>query len=95
MVDEVVSGEGVDELAIAVVVRDGDCDELSVARGRREPFGPEEEAVPVRREQRRRDEDQWIVACVRRVDDRRDRRVVACHETPEQLLHARDSRGLR
>ena len=95
MVDEVVSREGVDELAIAAVVRGGDGHELAVARGRREPFGPDEEAVSVRREQRRRDEDQRIVACVRRLDDRRDRRVVARHETSEQLVHARDNRGLR
>jgi hypothetical protein len=32
---------------------------------------------------------------VRRVDDRRDRRVVARQETSEQLAHARDNRGLR
>ena len=83
MVGEVVSRESVDEFAIATVVRGGDGDELAVPRGRREPFGPDEEAVSVRREQRRRDEDQWIVACVRSVDDRGDRRVVAGHETSE------------
>jgi hypothetical protein len=32
---------------------------------------------------------------VRRVDDRCDRRIVARHETPEQLVHARDIRGRR
>ena len=95
MVDEVVSGEGVDELAIAAVVRGGDGDELAVARGRGKAFGPYEEAVSVRREQRRRNEDQRIVACMRSLDDRRDRRVVACYETSEQVLHARDNRGLR
>ena len=47
MVDEVVSREGVDELAIAAVVRGRDGHELAVARGRREPFGPDEEAVSV------------------------------------------------
>jgi hypothetical protein len=31
---------------------------------------------------------------VRRVDDRRDRRVVARKETSDQLVHARDDRGL-
>ena len=83
VVDEVVSREGVDELAITLMVCDGDGDELTVARSRRAPFGPDEEAVSVRCEQRRRDEDQWIVACVRRLDDRRDRRVIACYETSE------------
>ena len=83
MVDEVVSRESVDELAIAAMVRGGDRHDLAVARGRREPFGPDEQAVSVRREERRSDEDQRIVACVRRVDDRRDRRVIACYETSE------------
>ncbi len=95
VVDEVVPREGVDEPAIAAVVRGRDGHHLAVARGRRESFGPREEAVSVRREQRRRHEDQWIVAGVRGVDDRRDRRVVAGHETPEQLVHARDDRGPR
>jgi len=81
MVDEVVSGKCVDELAIAAVVRSGDGEQLAVPRGRREAFGAGEEAVSVRREQGRGDEDQWIVACLRRLDDRRDRRVVAGHET--------------
>jgi len=83
MVDEVVSRQGVDDLAIAAVVRGRDGDELAVARGRREPSGPAEEAVSVRREQCGRNEDQRIVACLRRLDDRRDRRVVARYEAPE------------
>jgi len=83
MVDEVVSREGVYELAIAAVVRDGDGHDLAVARARREPLGPDEEPVSVPREQRRCDEDQWIVACLRGLDDRRDRRVIACYETSE------------
>ena len=40
VVDEVVSREGVDELAIAAVVRGGDGHELAVARGRRERLRP-------------------------------------------------------
>ena len=40
--------------------------------------------VAVGREQRRRDEDQRIVAGARRLDDRGDRRVVADHEPAEQ-----------
>lgn len=77
MVDEVVSRQGVDGLVVAAVVRGGDGDELAVARGRRERFCPAEEEVSVRGKQCRRNEDQGIVACLRRVDDRRDRRVVA------------------
>ena len=95
VVDEVVSRQGVDELAIAAVVRGRDGHDLAVARGRREHFSPDEEAGSVWREQRRRDEDQGVVACVRRLDDRRDRRMVARNETPEQLVHARHDRGLR
>ena len=79
VVDEVVSGECVDELAVAAPVRGGDGHELAVARGRREACGLDEEAVSVRRKQCRRDEDPRIVACLRRVDDRGDRRVVARH----------------
>ena len=48
--------------------------------------GPGHEAVAVGREERRRDEDQRIVAGARRLDDRRDRRGVADHESMEQLL---------
>jgi hypothetical protein len=83
MVDKVVSRERADELAIAALVRGRNGHDLPVARGRGEPFGADEEAVSIWREQRRRDEDQRIVACTRRVDDRGDRRVVAGHETSE------------
>ncbi len=50
---------------------------------------------PCWREQRRRDEDQRIVAGVRRLDDRLDRGVVSHHESPQQLVHVRDDRGRR
>ena len=95
MVDEVISCQGVDDFAIAAVVGGCDGDELPVARGGRERLGPDEETVSVRREQCRRNEDQRIVACLRRLDDRRDRRVVARYEASKQLLHARDNRGRR
>ena len=62
MVDEVVAGEGVDELALAAPVRAGDRHELAVAGRRRAGLGPGQEPVAVGREQRRRDEDQRIVA---------------------------------
>jgi len=95
MVDEVITGQGVDDLAIPAVVRGRDGDELAVARGRREPSGPNEEAVSVRREQCGRNEDQRIVACLRLLDDRRDGSVVARHEASEQFVHARDNREPR
>ena len=85
MVDEVVAGERVDELALAAPVRGGDGDELAVAGGRRDAPGAGQEPVAVGREQRRRDEDQRVVAGARRLDDRRDRRVVADHEPAEQV----------
>lgn len=95
MVDEVLSRERVDELAIAAVVCGRDGHELAVACGRREPFGPDEEPVRVWREQRRSDEDQRVVARTGLLDDRGDHRVVARDEASEQLVHARDDRGPR
>ena len=96
MVDEVVSREGVDELALAALVRGGDRDELAVARGRRERLGPGEEARLRRGANSAaatRISGSSLVA--RRLDDRRDRRVVADHEPAEQLVHGRDDRGRR
>ena len=86
MVDEVVAGEGVDELALAAPVRGGDRDELAVAR-RRAPARPARASSPSASggEQRRGDEDQRVVAGARRLDDRRDRRVVAHDEPVEQV----------
>ena len=62
MVDEVVAREGVDELALAALVREGDGDELAVAGRRRHPPGPGQQLIRLAGEQRRRDEDQRIVA---------------------------------
>jgi len=95
MVDEVVSREGVDELAVAAVVCNGDGDELAVTCCRREAPSPSEKPVSVRREQRGRDEDQWIVARLGRFHNRVDRRVVARYETSEQLVHGHDNREAR
>src|SRR4051794_26785894 len=85
MVDEVVPGERVDEFALAAPVRAGDGDELTVARRRRNALRPGQEPVAVGGEQRRRNEDQRVVARARRGEDRGDRRVVAHHEPAEQL----------
>ena len=57
MVDEVVAGEGVDELALAAPVRDGDGDELAVARRGRQAPGTGQQAVRVGGDERRRDEE--------------------------------------
>ena len=86
MVDEVVAGERVDEVALAAQVRGGDGDELAVAGGRRDAAGPRQEAVAVGREQRRGDEDRRVVAGARRLDDRRDRRGVADDELVDELV---------
>ena len=85
MVDEVIAGEGVDELALAAPMRDGDGHELAVAGRRRDALRAGQEPISVGCEQRRRHEDHRIVARARRVDDRRDRRVVADDESVEQL----------
>ena len=47
MVDEVLAGEGVDELALAAPVRARDRHELAVAGGRRDALGPREQPVAV------------------------------------------------
>ena len=62
MVDEVVAGEGVDEVALAAQVRGGDGHELAVAGRRRHSPGPGHEVVSVGGEERRRDQDHRIVA---------------------------------
>ena len=62
MVDEVVAGEGVDQVALAAQVRGGDGDELAVAGRRRHAAGAGHEAVAVGGEERRRDQDQRVVA---------------------------------
>ena len=85
VVDEVVAGEGVDELALAAPVRGGDRDELAVAGRGRDLGRPRQQAVGVGGEQGRGDEDERVVARARRRDDRGDRRVVADHETAEQV----------
>ena len=89
MVDEVVAGEGVDEVALAAQVRGGDGHELAVAGRRRHARRPGPGAVAVGGEERRRDEDHRVVAGARRLDDRGDRRGVADHESMEQLLGVR------
>ena len=86
MVDEVVAGEGVDELALAAQVRGGDGHELAVAGRRRQRAGPGHEAGAVGGEQRRRDEDHRVLAGPRGLDDRGDRRGIADHELVDQLL---------
>ena len=62
MVDEVVTGEGVDDVALAAQVRGGDGDELAVARRRRDRGRPGEQRVAVGGVQRGRDEHGRIVA---------------------------------
>jgi hypothetical protein len=62
VVDEVVAGEGVDELALAAPVGAGDRHELAVARCRCDGLGPGQEPVSAGGEERRRDEDPRIVA---------------------------------
>ena len=93
MVDEVVAGEGVDEVALAAQVRGGDGHELAVAGRRRHAAGPGHEAVAVGGEERGRDQDHRVVAGARRLDDRGDRRGVADHELMDQVLGVRWRHG--
>ena len=93
VVDEVVAGERVDELALAAQVRGGDGDELAVAGGRRElarrgPAGRRRRGrrAPPRRGRR-------VVAGARRLDDRGDRGGVADDEPVEQLSGCGDGMG--
>ena len=62
MVDEMVSGQRVDEVAVAVPVGGGDGDELAVARRRGHATGPSHEVVAVVGEEGGGHEDQRIVA---------------------------------
>ena len=57
VVDEVVAGERVDDVALAAPVRGGDRHELAVARRRRERVRAGEQPPGVGREQRGGDED--------------------------------------
>ena len=67
VVDEVVAGEGVDEVALAAQVRGGDGHELAVAGRGRQALGPGEKIVALGgREQRRGDQDRRLVAGARR-----------------------------
>jgi hypothetical protein len=62
MVDEVVAGERVDEVAIAAQVRSGDGYELAVAGFDRHSPGSGHEGVAVGGEEGGRDQDHGIVA---------------------------------
>jgi hypothetical protein len=62
VVDEVVASERVDDVALAAQVRGGDGHELTVAGRRRHPTRASHETLPVRREERRHDEDPRILA---------------------------------
>ena len=86
VVDEVVSRQGVDGLAIAAVVRGRDGDELAVARGCRDSPGPSHEVIAVVGEKGGSHEDQRIVAGPCCVHDRGDRRGVAYGELMDEAL---------
>ena len=62
VVDEVIPGEGVDELALAPPVRGGDGDQLTVPRRRRHSPGAGHQVVAVEREERGGDQDHRVVA---------------------------------
>ena len=82
VVDEVLSCEGVDEIALPAQVRGGDRHQLPVARGRRDFPGPRKQAAAaIVSDERRHDEDQRVVA--------------AGHESVWELVHAGDVRAGR
>jgi hypothetical protein len=85
MVDEVVSREGVDELALAAPMRMRDGHELAVACRCREPFGPREKSVCVCCELRGGDEDQRVIAAACCRDDRHGRCGITDGESAEQV----------
>ena len=87
MIDEVVSGEGVDEAALPAHVGGRDGHELAVACRGRQGSGPGEKIVLLGgREQRGGDQDRRLVAAARPVDDGCDRRSVTDRELMEEVL---------
>jgi len=89
VVDEVVAGERVDEVAVAAQVRGRDGDELAVARRRGDLPGARDEVVAAGSEERCRDEDRRVVAGARGLGDLRDRVGVAGHQPMQQVLGER------
>ena len=86
MVDEVVAGEGVDEVPGAGPVRVGDGHELAVPGAGREPLGPGQEGDAVVGDERGRHQHRRVVAGPRRD---RSRRGVAEDEPVEHLVVVR------
>ena len=86
MVDEVLAGEGVDELALAAAVGIRDDDELTITGRRGEAAGARHQLVTVRREERGGDERLRVVARPRHLDDPGDRVGIAGDESVEQLV---------
>ena len=87
MIDEVVSGEGIDEAALPAQVGGRDGHELAVASRGRQGSGPGEKIVLLGgREQRGGDQDRRLVAAARPVDDGCDRCSVTDRELMEEVL---------
>ena len=93
VVDEMVTSERVDEVALAAQVRGGDRHELTVPGRRRDPPGAGEQPVFLDGEDRRGDQDDRIVAGARGLDDRCGRGDVTGYELMKQLLGERRRHG--
>src|SRR5690348_7804271 len=84
MVDEVVAGERVDELAVAAPVRGRDRHELAVACRGGERVRARQQPLAVGGEERRGDEGRRLVAGARRLDYCCDRRRVSQDEPVDE-----------
>ena len=90
MIDEVVSGEGVDEAALPAHVGGRDGHELAVAsRGRQGPGLGEKIVLLGGREQRGGDQDRRLVAAARLLDDGCDSCSVTDRELMKQVIGRR------
>ena len=86
MVDEVVAGEGVDEVDVSRGMGDRDGDHLAVACRRRVRGGKLEQIGRIGREQRGRDQGGHVVAVSCSQDDLGDGPGVANGELMDQVL---------
>jgi hypothetical protein len=93
VVDEMVTSERVDEVALATQMRRRDGHELTLAGRRRYCPGAGEKTVFVDGKERRSHEDDRVVAGAGRLDDRRDCGGVTDHELMKQVLGERRRHG--
>ncbi len=89
MVDEVVTGQDVDPVVVALEVRGGDGDELPVAGGARQFAGAYQQVRRRRVDERRGDEQAGLVAAAGALDEAGGCRPVAADDLPDEPVDFR------